>query len=47
MKHRHLLFLLTLLLLYACVPFDFSNSSVQKIADLQGVQGQSYQGTEP
>ena len=44
MKHRHLLFLSTLLLLYACVPFDFSNSSVQKIADLQGVQGQSYQG---
>ena len=33
-----------LLLTSSCVPFDFTDASVQKIADLQGVQKQSYQG---
>ena len=32
------------LLTSSCVPFDFTDASVQKIADLQGVQKQSYQG---
>lgn len=44
MKYYHYLFLSTLLLLSSCVPFDFSNASVQKIADLQGAPKQSYQG---
>ena len=33
-----------MLLTSSCVPFDFTDASVQKIADLQGVQKQSYQG---
>lgn len=33
-----------ILLTSSCVPFDFTDASVQKIADLQGVQKQSYQG---
>ena len=33
-----------LLLFSSCVPMDFTNDSVQKYADLQGVQKQSYQG---
>lgn len=44
MKHYHFLFLLTLLLFTACMPLDFTNASVQKIADLQGVPKQGYQG---
>lgn len=36
--------IVTLLSMSACKPLDFSGASVQKIADLQGVQGQSYQG---
>ena len=44
MKYYHYLFLSTLLLLSSCVPFDFSNASVQKIGDLQGAPKQSYQG---
>ena len=43
MKH-YLFLLLAALTVTACVPFDFSNASVQKLADLQGVQKQSYQG---
>ena len=30
--------------LAACMPLDLTNSSVQKVADLQGVPGQGYQG---
>lgn len=33
-----------MLLTSSCVSFDFTDASVQKIADLQGVQKQSYQG---
>lgn len=33
-----------MLLTSSCVHFDFTDASVQKIADLQGVQKQSYQG---
>ena len=46
MKYRTLsLCLLTAIMsLTACVPVDFTNASVQKYADLQGVQKQSYQG---
>ena len=36
--------LLTLLSVSACVPLDFTNASVEKIADLQGVPKQGYQG---
>ena len=36
--------LLTLLAFTSCMPFDFTNASVQKIADLQGAPQQSYQG---
>lgn len=39
-----LLALSILLLAASCVPFDFTDASVQKIADLQGIQGQGYQG---
>lgn len=35
---------LLVMLLTACVPMDFTNASVQKIADLQGVPKQGYQG---
>ena len=35
---------MTLLLAASCVPFDLTDASVQKVADLQGIQGQSYQG---
>ena len=44
-KHLTLLsLLLALLLLAACKPLDFTNASVEKIDDLRGVSGQSYQG---
>ena len=36
--------LLTLLAVTSCMPLDFTNASVQKIADLQGAPKQSYQG---
>lgn len=39
-----LILMSVLLLATACVPLDFTNASVQKIADLQGVQKQGYQG---
>lgn len=42
---KNLLYLLlTLLAVTSCMPFDFTNASVQKIADLQGAPKQSYQG---
>ena len=45
MKQYHTLFILLFLLsISACVPLDFTDASVQKIADLQGVHGQGYQG---
>ena len=46
MKHiSFLTFTSSILLLAAsCVPFDFTDASVQKIADLQGVPKQGYQG---
>ena len=45
MKKTSLMLLLpAVLLAAACVPMDFTNASVQKIGDLQGVQGQGYQG---
>ncbi|MBR1500015.1 MAG: hypothetical protein IJ615_10385 [Bacteroidaceae bacterium] len=44
-KHlTRLSLLLALLLLAACKPLDFTNASVEKIDDLRGVSGQSYQG---
>ena len=47
MNTRHLSqlpLLLALLLLAACKPLDFTNATVEKIDDLRGVKGQSYQG---
>ncbi|MBQ6192328.1 MAG: hypothetical protein IJK51_08535 [Bacteroidaceae bacterium] len=42
---KNLLYLLlTLLAVTSCMPLDFTNASVQKIADLQGAPKQSYQG---
>lgn len=42
---KNYLYLLPLLLaVSSCMPFDFTNASVQKIADLQGVPKQGYQG---
>lgn len=46
MKHKHLIILLVpaLFCMGACASFDLTNATVQKVSDLQGVQGQSYQG---
>lgn len=43
-KFLNLCMLAVLVLQTACVPVDFSNVTVQKVGDLQGIKGQSYQG---
>ena len=44
MKCKYLIPLVTLLLLTACKPLDFTNATVQKVDDLRGFPKQSYQG---